>query len=57
MKFNLLRLLVLTISLGTIDAGMAQESTAPPQLTLSSPTAKDMEPLPTNPRRLDDSKA
>jgi Raf kinase inhibitor-like YbhB/YbcL family protein len=46
MKFNLLRLLVLTMGLGTIDAAMAQENTAPPQLTLSSPTVKDMEPLP-----------
>ena len=46
MKLNLLRLLVLTMGLGTIDATMAQENTAPPQLTLSSPTVKDMEPLP-----------
>ena len=46
MIYNLLRLLVLTIGLGTINAAMAQDSTAPPQLALFSATAKDMEPLP-----------
>ena len=45
-KLNLWRLLVLATGLGTFGAAMAQESTAPPQLTLSSPTVKDMEPLP-----------
>src|ERR1700731_1079474 len=46
MKLNLWRLLVLATGLGTIDAAMAEENTTPPQLTLSSPTVKDMEPLP-----------
>jgi Raf kinase inhibitor-like YbhB/YbcL family protein len=46
MKCNLMRVLVLMTGLGTIDATMAAENTTPPQLTLSSPTVKDMEPLP-----------
>jgi len=46
MKPNLLRLVALTIGLSTIDATMAEENTTPRQLTLSSPTVSDMEPLP-----------
>jgi Raf kinase inhibitor-like YbhB/YbcL family protein len=46
MKCNLLRVLALMTGLGAIDATMAAENTTPPQLTLSSPTVKDMEPLP-----------
>ncbi len=42
----LLRALVLTVGLGTVTAAMAEDNTASPQLTLSSPSVKDMEPLP-----------
>lgn len=45
-KLNLLQLLVLTLGVGTINATVAEENTPPPQLTLSSPTVRDMEPLP-----------
>jgi len=42
-KINLLRWLILTTCLGTIDPVLAEENTT---LTLSSPTVRDMEALP-----------
>jgi Raf kinase inhibitor-like YbhB/YbcL family protein len=42
-KINLLRCLILTTCLGTIDPVLAEENTT---LTLSSPTVRDMEALP-----------
>src|SRR5581483_11706125 len=44
-KINLLRLLILTTCLGTIDPVLAEENTTR-QLTLSSQTVRDMEALP-----------
>ena len=46
MKLNLMRVLVLAMGLGAINAAMAQDNPPRPQLILSSPTMKDMEPLP-----------
>src|ERR1700757_2781247 len=45
-KLKLLKLLVLMMGLGTIGTTQAEETKAPPQLILLSPTVKDMEPLP-----------
>jgi hypothetical protein len=45
-KAGLLRSLVLTIGLCAFGGAMAADSTATPQMTLSSPAFKDMEPLP-----------
>src|ERR1700744_3199148 len=46
MKCNLLRVLMLIAGVSTVDATMAEENKTPPQLTLSSPTVRDMEALP-----------
>jgi phosphatidylethanolamine-binding protein (PEBP) family uncharacterized protein len=47
MRLELIRSMIIPIiASGVITAANGQQSAAGPQLTLSSPTVKDMEPLP-----------